>query len=84
MQKIEGKKIAIITENGFEESELMSPKTTLEEAGVTVQIVSLKGKVKGWKDGNWSIELPVDVNLADAKVEDYDALVIPVVLSIQT
>ncbi len=35
------------------------------------------GKVKAWDHDHWSIELKVDVNITDAKVEDYDALVIP-------
>jgi len=78
MGKLSGKKVAILTENGFEEVELTSPKKALEEAGAEVQIVSpQKDKVKGWDHDHWSIELPVDKNVADAKMEDYDALVIP-------
>jgi protease I len=75
---INGKKVAIITENGFEEIELTSPKKALEEAGVTVHIVSpQKDKVKAWDHDHWSGELPVDVQVADANVEDYDMLIIP-------
>lgn len=77
-KNIQGKKVAIITENGFEEVELTSPKKALEEAGVTVQIISAqKDKVKAWNHDHWSIELPVDVPLDSAKVDDYDMLVIP-------
>jgi intracellular protease, PfpI family len=72
------KRVAILSENGFEESELTSPKKAMEEAGMTVEIVSpQKQKIRGWNHDHWSIELPVDVNLADASVEDYDALIIP-------
>ena len=75
---IKGKKVAIITENGFEEIELTNPKKALEEAGVTVHIVSpQKDKVKAWDHDHWSGELPVDVQVADANVEDYDMLIIP-------
>lgn len=78
MKSLEGKRVAILTENGFEESELTSPMEALRKAGADVHIVSPReGKVKGWKDGNWSIELPVDVLVADADPEEYDALVIP-------
>ena len=78
MQTLQNKKVAILTDQGFEESELTSPKKALEAAGATVHIVSLKeGMVKGWSNGNWSIELPVDVLLKDAKPENYDALMIP-------
>ena len=76
--KLKGKKIAILTENGFEEVELTSPKKALEDAGATVHIVSpQKDKVKAWNHDHWSIELPVDVNIDDADPNDYDALVVP-------
>ena len=78
MKNLAGKKIAILTENGFEESELTSPKMALEQAGATVHIVSPQPKVvKGWKDNNWSIELPVDVRLSEANCENYDGIIIP-------
>ena len=78
MKDLSGKKVAIITENGFEEVEFTSPKKALEEAGATVHIVSpQKEKVKAWNHDHWSIELPVDVNVSDADPADYDALVIP-------
>lgn len=77
MTTLSGKKIAILTENGFEEVELTSPKQALEEAGATVHIVSPKQKVRGMKEKEWSIELPVDVNVKDANAEEYDGLLIP-------
>lgn len=78
MKNLTGKKVAILTENGFEEVELTSPKKELEAAGAVVHIVSpQKDKVKAWDHDHWSIELPVDVVLDNANAEDYDALVIP-------
>ncbi len=78
MKKISGKKVAILTENGFEEVELTSPKKAMENAGIEVDIVSpQKESVKAWDHDHWSMELPVDVNLSEAKVADYDALMIP-------
>lgn len=78
MKSLKGKRVAILTENGFEESELTSPKQALQEAGAEVHIVSpQREKVKGWNHDHWSIELPVDVNIADANADDYDALMIP-------
>ncbi|HET6994574.1 MAG TPA: type 1 glutamine amidotransferase domain-containing protein [Chitinophagaceae bacterium] len=77
-KKLNGKKVAILTETGFEEVELTSPKKALEEAGAVVHIVSpQKDKVKAWDHDHWSIELPVDVNVEKADVNDYDALVVP-------
>jgi len=77
MISLKDKKIAILSDHGFEELELTSPKKALEEAGATVQIVSLQEKVKGWNHDHWSIELQADVNLKNANAEDYDALMIP-------
>jgi protease I len=78
MYTLQNKKIAILTDNGFEEVELTSPKKALEDAGATVHIISMQEeKVKAWNNDQWSIELPVDVQLSKANSDDYDALVIP-------
>ena len=78
MGKLSGKRVAILTESGFEEIELTSPKKALEDAGARVEIVSpQKEKVKAWDHDHWSIELAVDVPLDKADPEDYDALVLP-------
>lgn len=78
MATLTGKKVAILTESGFEEVELTSPKKALEEAGAEVKIVSpRKGKVKAWDHDHWSIELPVDIQVDDANAEDFDALMLP-------
>ena len=75
---IKGKKVAILTEHGFEEVELTAPKKALEEAGVTVHVISpQQGAVKAWNHDHWSIEVPVDVPLGQANPEDYDMLVVP-------
>jgi protease I len=78
MKKLEGIKIAVLATNGFEESELFEPKKALEENGAVVHIIAPeKGSIKAWNHGNWSKEIEVNVVVDDAKVEDYDALVIP-------
>lgn len=78
MATLTGKKVAILTENGFEEVELTSPKKALEDAGAEVEIVSpQKEKVKAWSHDHWSIEIPVDVNVKDADPNEYDALMVP-------
>jgi len=77
MATLSNKKVAILTEHGFEESELTEPKKALENAGATVHIVSAQKTVKGWKDGNWSVELTTDRSLEDTQPEEFDALLIP-------
>ena len=78
MATLQNKTIAILTDNGFEEEELTSPKKALEEAGAKVHVVSLQeGMVKAWSHDHWSIEVPVDVPLGTANSDNYDGLVIP-------
>lgn len=75
---VKGKKVAILTENGFEEVELTSPMAALKEAGVEVHLVSpQREKVKAWDKDHWSIELPVDKHLSEANPEEYDMLLLP-------
>ena len=78
MENLNRKKVAILATNGFEESELTSPKNALEKAGADVHIVSLeKGNIKSWKDGNWGSEFSVDKTLDEVSQADYNALVLP-------
>ncbi|MEE6126780.1 type 1 glutamine amidotransferase domain-containing protein [Chryseobacterium arthrosphaerae] len=72
------KKIAILATNGFEESELQSPKEYLEQQGWTAHIVSPEsGTIKSWAEKDWGKEYPVDRPLDQASASDYDALVLP-------
>jgi protease I len=76
--QLNGKKVAILVENGFEQVELTDPRQALEEAGATTHIVSPReGKVKGWAKTDWGDEFEVDVPLDRARAEEYDALVLP-------
>ena len=78
MGKLSDKVVAIVTENGFEEVELTSPKKALEEAGAVVHIVSpQKDKVVSWDKKNWGKDFPVDKQVDEVSADDYDAVVIP-------
>lgn len=77
MATLQNKTIAILTDHGFEEEEITSPKRALEEAGATVHIVSQQQIVKGWDHDHWGTELPVDVQLNGANSDNYDGLMIP-------
>jgi protease I len=71
-------RILIIATDGFEQSELMKPKQMLEEAGAQITIASLKpGEIKGWDQKNWGKSVAVDITVDQAKVGDYDALLLP-------
>ena len=75
---LQGKKVAILVTDGFEQSELLEPRKALDEAGATTMVVSPnEGKVRGWNHKEWGNEVPVDVLLTSAKAESFDALLLP-------
>ena len=75
---LDGKKILILATNGFEQAELEVPRDRLKAAGASVDVVSPeKGEIKGWDKKDWGRPVKVDKALADASVEDYDAIVLP-------
>lgn len=77
-QQLTGLKVAALVEHGFEQSELLEPRKALEEAGARVDVVSpVEGAVKGWRHGMWVDEVKVDQPLADARPDEYDALLLP-------
>ncbi len=76
--KLEGKNIAILATDGFEQAELFEPKKALEDEGAKVLIVSLKaGEIKGWDDTDWGKTISVDLTVETAEAEDFDALQLP-------
>lgn len=78
MSTLSNKKIAVLAADGYEQSELEQPVEALKNAGATVEIVSLKsGEIKAMKDHEWSNSVKVDRTVSDAKVSDYDGLVLP-------
>jgi len=79
MGQLSNRTIAVLSESGFEETELTSPVQRLKEEGATVHIISSKaGKIQAMKgDHQWTIEVDVDKTISEADAEDYQGLVIP-------
>lgn len=78
MPGIQGKRIAILATDGFEQSELEAPLNHLLGEGAEVHVVSLKpGEIMGWDGKDWGSAIPVDAVLSEADPADYDALVLP-------
>ena len=75
---LRGKTIAILATDGFEQVELTEPKRAVEEAGATTRILSLKpGEIQGMHHDKKGDTFKVDGLVADAGIEDYDALILP-------
>jgi protease I len=77
-EQLNGKRVAILATDGFEQVELTGPKQALELAGATTQIVSpAKGQIKGWNHTEWGDRFAVDLPLEQANPDDFDALLLP-------
>jgi protease I len=78
VNNLNGVKVAILVEDGFEQVELIEPRRALERAGANTSIISPKyPRVKGWNFTEWGEELPVDIHLDRAHPGDFDALHLP-------
>ena len=77
-ENLEGLKVAILVDDGFEQVEIIEPRKALDQAGTETRIVSPKGeRVRGWDFTDWGDELPVDVPFDRAQPDDFDALLLP-------
>jgi protease I len=75
---LNGKTVAILIADGFEQVEMTEPRRALEEAGAQTRIVSpMQGEVQGWKHFDKADKFRVDVPLDQANPEDFDALLLP-------
>ena len=75
---LDGKRVAILATDGVEQVELTEPRDALRDAGAITKVVAPKtGKIKAWHHGNWDHEITVDLPLAEANADDFDALMLP-------
>ncbi|UDM08565.1 type 1 glutamine amidotransferase domain-containing protein [Halomonas sp. NyZ770] len=77
-QALNGKRVAILATDGFEESELSVPRAALQKEGVDVHVISPEGKeIRAWAETEWGDTYRADKSLAQASEADYHALVLP-------
>lgn len=78
MNRLAGKRVALLATDGFEQIELTGPKQALEAAGARAELLSAaSGTVRGWHHTDPADPFPVDGTFAQAHGADYDALVLP-------
>jgi protease I len=81
MQSVEGKRIAALVGDGFEESHLSEPRRALEEAGAIVTIVGVdergRQRIRGKRGLDEGSTTKAEELVADCTGEDFDALLIP-------
>jgi protease I len=76
--QLQGKKVAILVANGFEQVEMTGPREALERAGAEAELISPeKGEVQGFNHDEAGDSFEIDVPLDEATPDDYDALLLP-------
>jgi protease I len=73
---LEGKRIAILAGEDFEDSELMEPLRAMKDAGASVLIVG-SGSKKVYKGKRGSAEVIVDTTADKVEASQFDAIIVP-------
>jgi protease I len=78
-QELQGQRIAILAADGVERIELEQPRGALHGAGAQTELLSIHdGEIEARQyDLQPAATFPVDKVVAQASVDDYDALVLP-------
>lgn len=77
-KELNGKRVAILATNGFEQVEMTQPRKALEEAGAETELVSIEGEqIKAFHHDKPGDAFTVDLTLDEALAEDFDALLLP-------
>lgn len=76
--RLDGKRVAVLATDGFEQVELTKPVEALKAEGATVEVVAPKGgEIQGYNHHDKGEMVSVDRELAQANAADYDAIVLP-------
>lgn len=77
---LQGKRVAVLMTDGVEQQEYTRPRRFLEGHGAQVTLVAPKPKgaqVQGYEHSSPGERFTVELNVRDARPEDFDALVLP-------
>ena len=78
MAELSGFRVAVLATDGVEEVELTEPTQALRDAGARVDILAPRaGSIQAFKHHDKSKPLSVNGTIADARPEEYDAVVLP-------
>jgi protease I len=76
--KLDGRRIAILVADGFEQVEMTEPRKALEAAGAKTDLIAPDGNtVQGMNHHDKGDRFAVDRQLPSAAARDYDALLLP-------
>jgi len=78
MRRIQDARILIICTDGVEQLEVLELFDELRKKGARVEVATPTGRaIRAWNCTDWGETLAADLKIADARLDAYDALVIP-------
>jgi deglycase len=76
--KLDGRRVAFLATDMFEQVELTEPWKALEQAGAQLELVSLESdEIQGFNHYDKADKFRVDTTVVDASADEFDALVLP-------
>jgi protease I len=77
--ELQGRRVAILATDGVEQVELEEPRRAVTDAGADTELLSLQpGEIQAVRqDINPTDRIAVERRVADASVDEYDALILP-------
>jgi protease I len=77
-ERLSGFRVAILATDLFEEAELIEPRKALDEAGATTVVIAPHaGEIQAVQHDKKTKKVKVDMTLADADPDQFDAVLIP-------
>src|SRR5687768_9790603 len=75
---LSGKRVAVLSADGFEQSELLKPVEALQRCGAKVDVITPDGNaIRGWTEDNWGQTIAADGSLENSDPNDFDGLLLP-------
>jgi protease I len=75
--RLDGMRVAILSESMFEQAELTKPREALNRAGAKTVLVSPQDRIQGMHHDERGDMFDVDMKLDRANADDFDALLLP-------
>jgi protease I len=73
---LEGKRIAVLAEEDFEDVELVEPIKAMKEAGANIVVIGSGSRPK-YRGKRGTVTIKVDIVADKVNIEDFDAIIIP-------
>ena len=73
---LEGKRVAVLVEEGFEDAELVEPLRALRDASARVVVVG-SGSQASYRGKRGTATVPVDTTAGEVRADDFDAVIVP-------